>query len=715
MGATRGFLASLAVRVSLAYLVLSLTWIWTSDTLVTSRGWPSAQVQNAQTHKGWAFVVATSLLLYITLQYWESRLAREARERLAAQEALRESETRLRQMASSIQEVFWLTAPDKNTILFVSPAYESIWGRSCQSLLENPHAWLEAIHEEDQPMVLAALPRQLTGGYDLTYRIQTPTGEVRWIRDRAFPVVDETGKPYRVAGVACDVTAQHGAAEALRESEERYRCLVDLTPEGIFIQSGGLCVFANPAFQKMVGEDPTGRCVLDYIHPDSRAAAAERIRRLNELREPQLEPTPRTFLRSDGAQVDAETLAVPYTHQGQTGALVIVRDVAERQKRLELESQLRQAQKMEAVGQLAGGIAHDFNNLLTVIMGNLELLESHGEEDAALIAEIGGAANRAAQLTHQLLTFSRKQVLRPQPLDLNEAVSNITRMLRRVLGEHVTLTTQLGTDLPSILADPGMVEQVVLNLAVNARDAMPQGGELFLLTSRASAAAMAGCATLSGQPADCVCLEVRDTGLGMDSQTMGRMFEPFFTTKDVGQGTGLGLATVYGIVEQHHGALRVDSEPGQGTRFRVYWPLGQAVPSANPTDAPPSDHEPAHETVLVAEDDSALRGLLHRILDRQGYRVLMAASGPEALGLWNAHKAEIKLLVTDLVMPGGLGGLELGRRLQGEKPSLKVLYSSGYSDTLAGAPDSLGPREHFLPKPYAPDELSRAVRNCLKG
>jgi len=383
--------------------------------------------------------------------------------------------------------------------------------------------------------------------------------------------------------------------------------------------------------------------------------------------------------------------------------------------RLNLEAQLRQAQKMESVGQLAAGLAHDFNNILTVIRGHAQLLAAAPVVSGDLAdsaQQISLAADRAANLTRQLLMFSRKQMLQPQLLNLNEVMTNLARMLRALLGASITLKRHAAEGVPSINADPGMMEQVLVNLAVNARDAMPQGGTLTLRTS---------CVDLDGDEARrhpearggrFVCLGVTDTGQGMDAATQARIFEPFFTTKETGKGTGLGLATVYGIVKQHQGWIELESEPGRGTTFKVFIPAstrGASVGAAlREGSAPGGD-----ETILVAEDEPALRDLVHEILQRKGYRVLSAASGAQAMTIWEEKKSEIDLLLTDMMMPEGVSGRELAEHVLRDEPDTKVIYTSGYSLDVISPDFSLREGTQFLQKPYDPETLARAVREGL--
>ncbi len=385
-----------------------------------------------------------------------------------------------------------------------------------------------------------------------------------------------------------------------------------------------------------------------------------------------------------------------------------------------LEEQLFRSQKMEAIGQLSGGIAHDFNNLLTIIDCNV-FLASRGiasqnpttrEELTTYLDEIAQTSARAASLTRQLLLVSRSQPVRRAATDLNAVVSELTRMLRRVLGEQVELRVDTSTALPAIMADVGMIEQVVINLAVNARDAMPQGGSLTISTGVATVRETTMMQGLEVRAGTYVKLVVADTGHGIPPEVQPKIFDPFFTTKDIGKGTGLGLSTVYGIVRQHHGGIDVLSSSGQGTTFVVYVPMTRApateAPPARATDVPPGT-----ETIMIVEDEPVLRAGIASFLRRAGYSVLEAPTAAAALPVWDQHRDTIALVLTDIVMPGGMTGRDLATRLRSERPALPILYMSGYAAELAHSGEPLVEGENFLEKPYAPSKLAQLIRRTL--
>jgi PAS domain S-box-containing protein len=403
--------------------------------------------------------------------------------------------------------------------------------------------------------------------------------------------------------------------------------------------------------------------------------------------------------------------------RGQLIGLIIVHtDIMERRQ---LEAQLRQAQKMEAVGQLAGGVAHDFNNMLAVIRGNADLMLMDDDQISAAAKEglkhIVAASDKAANLTRQLLMFSRKQVMQSQPLALNDLIRNLAKMLARTIREDIRLECLYADQLPFIQADPGMLEQALLNLVVNARDAMPHGGQLHIATEKRSLGAADAQANPEARAGEFVCLSVSDTGTGIAPEHLRRIFEPFFTTKEPDKGTGLGLATVYGIVKQHQGWIELSSKLGAGTRFDIFLPAIPApVPATGAREAEPNARG-GTERMLLVEDDFAVRAITQQLLEAHGYRVWKAESAPEALELWRDHASEVDLLLSDLVLPGSLSGRELAERLQREKPGLKVIFMSGYSPEAGGGKTDFVYRlkARFLAKPCASHTILEMVRSCL--
>jgi PAS domain S-box-containing protein len=506
--------------------------------------------------------------------------------------------------------------------------------------------------------------------------------------------------------------------EALRLSEERFSKAFRTSPIPLAIQSvaGEKYVDVNLGFEAITGftrdellrHTPTELNI--WSEADGGGAIRERLRERIVLRDLPCR------LRTKAGQLRDTRLSVEFLElEREPCILILVRDITEQ---LKLEDQLRQAQKMEAIGQLAAGIAHDFNNILTVVQGHASLLlseKSPESSDYEPLQAISEAAARAARLIRQLLTFSRRQVLQFQTLDIRETLSAVSMMVPQMLGEHITVKIVTAPDLPLINADSGMMEQILINFAINARDAMPNGGRLVITVKGVSLGpeAQRGCA--EARPGDYLCLSVADTGCGMSRETMSRIFDPFFTTKPVGKGTGLGLSTVYGIAKQHSGWIEVQSEIGCGTTFHVFIPSSGAG-SVAPLPAPVTKALPGgRETVLVVEDEESVCSFVNRVLKAHGYTVHVAQSGVEALALWPQIKPRPDLLLTDLVMPGGVMGRELAERLLEKDPQLKVIYSSGYSPGMAGKDMKLFEGRNFLPKPYDPRRLLQVVRECLDG
>ncbi|HYM82402.1 MAG TPA: response regulator [Candidatus Limnocylindria bacterium] len=509
--------------------------------------------------------------------------------------------------------------------------------------------------------------------------------------------------------------ARRQAEQALRESEARYRLLVENTTDIITMEKlDGTVLYESSSVERVLGYKPeelVGRNRFELLHPDDVPAATEVIRRLQETGE-EFASTEFRIRHRNGSW---RTMEVAATLQGSfRGEPVILstgRDVTERRA---LEEQFRHAQKMEAVGRLAGGVAHDFNNLLTAILGYSELLLEQLKDQPTVrldVEEIRKASERAAGLTGQLLAFSRRQVLAPRVLDLNETVAGMGEMIRRLIGEDVELSVTLAPDLGNTRADPGQIEQVILNLVVNARDAMLNGGQLMIETSNTELDENYARRHTGSIPGPYVMLAVSDTGTGMDAETMSHLFEPFFTTKEVTKGTGLGLSTVYGIVKQSGGTIWVYSEPAHGSTFKVYLPRVEESIERRAVSAAPAESPRGTETVLLVEDEETVRALVRDVLGRRGYQVLEARDGQEALALGELL-APVELMITDVVMPG-ISGSDLAATLTTRFPNLKVLFISGYTDRGIVHQGQLDPRTPFLQKPFTPEALLRKVREVL--
>ena len=506
--------------------------------------------------------------------------------------------------------------------------------------------------------------------------------------------------------------------EALRQSEERFAKSFHSNPVPLLLSdaAAGRPVDVNQSFLLLTGfkrEEVLGQppeALKLFVSPEIEREIRDAAQAKRTVRNRQTE-----FRARDGGNFTALVSTEPLELQNQPHQLMSLQDITER---INMEGQLRQAQKMEAVGQIAAGIAHDFNNILAVIQGHAELQLSAGNPDESLLEslqEISQAANRAASLTRQLLAFSRKQMLRPRPLNLPELLTNLGKMLHRIIGENIRLHFQCAEDLPAVLADQVNLEQIVINLAVNARDAMPRGGPLTITAELVVVDARHKEQHPEALTGTFVKLSVADEGMGMDPTVRRKIFEPFFTTKAIGKGTGMGLATVYGIVKQHQGWIEVESEPGIGSTFKVYLPPAHG--EVKKTFESGTDLLRASgvklRTILIVEDEFALREMAAKILQKLGYQVLTAQDGPAALKLWPQNREKIDLLFSDMMMPGGMTGRELAGRLLLEKPGLRVVYCTGYTVDFTNPGVKLVEGVNLLMKPYDATALTRVVKKAF--
>ena len=519
-----------------------------------------------------------------------------------------------------------------------------------------------------------------------------------------------------------DFTERKRTEEALRESETRFRTLVDSAPVGIFVQSAGRFLYLNPAMVKLLGaaepKDLLDSEFMPHIAPEYHEAIRERIRVQRETGAP-APPMFQEYLKLDGSRIPVETEAVPFRFHGRDAHLVFVRDITARLKaeaqREHLQTQLLQAQKMDSVGRLAGGVAHDFNNMLGVIMGHADLALIQIDPAHPVFAdlqEIQKAAARSADLTRQLLAFARKQTVAPKVLDLNEIVEGMLKMLRRLIGENIDLAW-LPTQKPAILKmDPSQIDQILANLCVNARDAIARAGEVAIETANASLDD-AFCASHAGAlPGAYVRLDVRDTGCGMDAETLSHVFEPFFTTKGPGEGTGLGLATVYGIVKQNGGFIYAQSEPGHQTSFQIYLPRHGDKRDLPPQEEAAPPPQRGHDTILPVEDEPAILHTTAQILQTLGYDVWKVGAPVEALRLARESNGKIHLLVTDVVMPG-MNGRDLAQKIRALHPEIKCLFMSGYTADIIARNGALDEGLTFIAKPFSKRTLAIKIREAL--
>lgn len=642
-------------------------------------------------------------------------LSHDITARKRAEAALRTSEEQYRMLADYATDMISRHSID-GRYLYVSPASERILGYPPAELVGR--LAYDFFHPDDiaairQNHEMIINTSDTVGA--ITYRLRRKDGSYAWIETTSRTIRDtETGAPTEIIAVSRDVTARRKAAEALRASEARYRLITENSSDLItIIDMERRFVYISPSVRPLLGYEPQsliGTDAMALIHPEDMAHITRSWSQANQRH---AVPIAFRYRHHDGGWRWFEGRGARVEQQGTQYALVVSTDVTERRN---LESQLIQAQKMEGIGRLAGGVAHDFNNLLVVISGCADLArETLAADDPVQydLREIQQAAGRAANLTRQLLAFARRQVSDPQIINLNDLVSDMDKLLRRLIREDISLITLTSADLWPVRVDPGQIEQVIVNLAVNARDAMPDGGILTIETSNVQLSAEFAREHVAVAPGPYVMLAVTDTGVGMSEEVKRHAFEPFYTTKGPGQGTGLGLATCYGIVKQHSGTIWLYSEPGRGSSIKIYLPRTEGatiqLPPRNRVEISPH----GSETVLLVEDEPAVRALAGRILRSQGYTVLEAGGGEEAQRVAaNYEDAPIHLLVTDMVLPE-MSGRDIAQHLIHQTPDLKVLFMSGYTDNTVIHLGRLEPGMAFLQKPFTPAALSRKVREIL--
>ena len=629
-------------------------------------------------------------------------------ERRRAEEALRESEAKYRLLVNQIPAVVFKGYQDWS-VDFFDRKIEKLTGYPKEEFDSRQLKWCDLVHPEDLDMFRGVFKQALNTdkSYVREYRIRKKDGEIAWIQARGQIFCDAADQVEYVSGVFFDITARKAAETIIHQERQRFFSLLDMLPATVCLVAPDFTLpFANRQFREVFG-DPQGRTCHELIHGRPTPCDECNLREILETRKPveweRTSPEGRTYHVYNYPFADID---------GSPMVLKLGMDITARKA---LEAQLLQAQKMEAVGRLAGGVAHDFNNLLMAIMGYSELIRTSLVKEDPLYKyseDILKATERAASLTQQLLAFSRRQVMQPQVLNLNRVVADLEKMLRRLIGEHIELEIVAGPDLGAVKADPGQINQIIMNLAVNARDAMPKGGQLIMATDNIEFTASHKCRFEDLPPGRYVRLTVTDTGGGMDGGTLDHIFEPFFTTKEVGKGTGLGLPMVYGIVKQNGGYIDVESRPGQGATFTIFLPRIEAAVKAPGARVNLAAKLEGSETILVVEDEDALRTLLCRFFRLYGYNVLEARHGGEALLICERHPGPIHLMITDVVMPQ-MSGKELADRLAPLHPEMTVFFMSGYTDsdlTGYGAPES---SQHFIPKPFRPMDLVKKVRDFL--
>ncbi len=670
-------------------------------------------VRHAQAPEGkWVSVTARPFLDEQGVATGAVSIFRDLTRRKLAEQALRASEKRYRLMFEKNLAGICRTKPDGH-ILECNEAFARMLGYD--SIDEVMTVNVKALYFN--PLDRAKLVDRLLEQKSITQQevcFRRKDGGPVWILTNMALIESEESGESTIVGTTFDISERKRSREELRVSRQRFAAFMRHLPGVAFMKDReGRYVFYNEAAQGLFQLDPA-----DFLGKTD-----------HEVWPPEYADR---FIANDDAVLRRKALveaveAVPHrqgVHYWLIYKFPIVDENDEVQfiggmgiditERRQLEDQLRQSQKMEAVGRLAGGVAHDFNNLLTVISGYGDMImRGLAPEDPlhGCVEEVLKAASRATSLTNQLLAFSRRQVIQPKILDLNILVANMDRMLRRVIGEHIELETVLTPGLGSVKADAGQLEQVIMNLAVNARDAMPEGGKLYIRTGNVDVPHSSRLHA-DVRPGSYVRLTVADTGKGMDAEIMVHLFEPFYTSKATGKGTGLGLSTVYGIVKQSGGEIVVESQPGSGATFHIYLPRIIGVMDTKQAARAQGLARPGTETILLVEDEPGVRQLVRDMLHRLGYTILEAGSGAEALRIFEQHRGGIDLLLTDVIMPQ-MSGRDLAERLRTAQSSLKVLYMSGYTDDMLAHHGVLEPNVYLLPKPFAPDELGAKLREVL--
>jgi PAS domain S-box-containing protein len=645
-------------------------------------------------------------------------IIRDITQRKRAEEQVREADERVLELTAHIHEVLWVIDAKESKVLYISRGYEQMWGRSCQSLIDNPKSYMEGVHPLDQEMMICENDAMLkTGFIDVECRVLRPDGCVRWVWIRGYPVL-EKGQIVRLVGIIEDITEKKRLAMERDALLSRFQLHIERLPLAYVLFDNDLRIIdwnltAEQIFgytkEEMLGTEPPFEKFVPRSFRQETQAILSRIR----LGDVQAHSTNEN-LTKDGRTITCNWFNTPLLDDDGnfTGLLCLAQDVTERKA---LEAQFLQAQKMEVVGQLAGGVAHDFNNLQAVIMSCCQLLDDDAPfsgNSRELVEDIYKAASRAANLTRQLLAFSRQERHRPRVLNLNEVVTDAITFLDHVIGEDVALHSNFCANLWPAKIDDGQMNQVIMNLAVNARDAMANGGTLTIETANVEVDEAYLQARQDVKTGSYVVLSISDTGCGMDEKTKARIFEPFFTTKEAGKGTGLGLATVFGIVKQSGGHIAVHSKVGKGTTFKVYLPKHEAAVEAHTENESQRALSSGEQTVMVVDDEDAIRNFACRILQSEGYTVLQARNGEEALRLYERHESPIHLLLTDVMMPK-MGGRQLYDQLRVAQPDLNVLFMSGCTEGTVLRQGVLENETTFIEKPFLFAALATAVRDAL--
>jgi len=672
--------------------------------------------------------------------------------RHAAAQTLNESELRFRSFVENSRDVLWIVDAEAGRLEYLSPSYEQVWGEPRERIMHDLDRWAATVHPDDRARARESLPRVLAGEtHCVEYRITRPDGAVRWMHDTGFPIPDANGRIRRIGGIAQDVTEQKAGEDRLAASEARFRHMADSAPALIWMtDADGQVTFANMHFDHMFGRQAAemlGKAWTEVVLPRDLGpfrmafVSALRARRpfRTEVRVCDKDGQVR-WMRCDGVpRLDDAGAFLGYTGcavditEARLAADVLEARVAERTaalsqavdalhvealEREQTEAALRQSQKMEAVGQLTGGIAHDFNNMLQAIGGSLELMrrrigQGRLDEAGEFVDAARQMVKRAAALTNRLLAFARRQTLQPRAVEPDDLIEGMADLIRRTTGSGIAVEFNMGDGIWTVLCDPNQLENVLLNLAINARDAMPEGGRLIIGTKDVSLSETDVAGHEEAKHGDYVEISVADTGTGMDEATRARAFEPFFTTKPLGQGTGLGLSQLYGFVRQSDGVVHLDSAPGQGTVIRLYLPRHDPVRSHDEEPVPKAEPREisAGGTVLLVEDEDGVRAVAAEHLREFGYTVLDVADGAAALRVLRLG-ARVDVLVTDVGLPGGLNGRQVADAARERRPGLPVLFITGYADGVLDR--QLAPGMEVIGKPFALDALTARVCAMLE-
>jgi PAS domain S-box-containing protein len=690
-----------AAKIVALYLSVGILWILISDMIL---GWfipLSSTYYQVQIAKGWIFILITGWILYVLV-----------RRSIDEQTKIQESVARLAAIVESSDDAIISKTPD-GIIISWNKGAQRIYGYSAEEIVGQPIFILSPEdRQEETRQILESVSKGKSLEYFETVRL-SKEGRLIDVSLTISPIRNSEGEIIGASAIGRDVTESKRMEEALRQSEQDYHGLFDSAHDALLILSpeDEIVLDVNRRACEIYGFTKSEfiGLSLESLTKDV-AGNKEKIKQTLEKKEFHSFETVQR--RKDGSEIYLETNAAVVNYKGREAILIINRDITERKL---LEDQFRQSQKMEAVGRLAGGIAHDFNNLLTAIIGYSQLALRGIQADNPLLnnfEEIEKAGKRAATLTNKMLAFSRKQVIQPRVLNLNQVIADIEKMLGRLIGEDIEIAMFLSDRLWLVKADIGQFEQLLMNLVVNARDAMPQGGKLTIETNNVTLDETYARHHLNVTPGDYMMLAVSDTGIGMDAATLSHIFEPFFTTKAAGKGTGLGLSTVYGIVNQNGGHIWVYSEPGHGTTFKVYFPrVKGGVESVEQAESP-ADSVQGKETLMVVEDEDAVRNLVCQILRLRGYKVLEASNGVDALLLLEQQSEPIHLIITDVIMPF-MSGREFADKAIHKYKDIKVLFMSGYTDEAILPHGVLNSGAAFIQKPFTTATLAQKVRDLL--